>query len=109
MGKSIKKIYKILIIFLLVMIILPATAFFVLQNSKVQTFLTQQIAGEISRNLDAKIEVESVSFRFFNRVVLKNVYIEDHLQDTLLYSKEIICNLSKFDRKNHVIDISNIN
>jgi len=109
MDKSIKKISKILIIFLLVVLAVLATAFFILQNGKVQTFITRQIALEFSKNVDAKIEVESVNFRFFNRVVLKNVYIEDHLQDTLLFSKEIICNLSRFDRKKHVVDFSNIN
>ena len=84
-------------------------AFFVLQNSKVQTYLTQKIAKEVSKNLNAKFEVESVNFRFFNRIVLKNVYIEDQLKDTLLFSEEIICNLKKLDKKQRVIDLSNIN
>jgi hypothetical protein len=88
---------------------LPTTVFFVLKSSKVQTYLTQKIIKEVSENLNAKLEVESVYFKFFNRIVLKNVYIEDQLQDTLLFSKEIICTLKKFDRKNRIIDINNIN
>ncbi len=88
---------------------LPTTAFFVLKSSKVQTYLTQKIIKEVSKNLNAKFEVESVYFKFFNRIVLKNVYIEDQLQDTLLFSREIICTLKKIDRKNHIIDINNIN
>ncbi|PLX11462.1 MAG: hypothetical protein C0597_15050, partial [Marinilabiliales bacterium] len=65
--------------------------------------------NEISENLNTKIEVESVNFRFFNKVVLINVYVEDQLQDTLMYSKEIICSLSKLDRKEKIIDIKAIN
>jgi len=88
---------------------IPTMAFFVLKNSKVQTYLTQKIALEVSENLNAKFEVESVNYKFFNRVALKNVYIEDQQKDTLLFSKELICNISKFDRKLKNIDVSNIN
>ncbi|MDA3954010.1 MAG: translocation/assembly module TamB domain-containing protein [Bacteroidales bacterium] len=94
---------------MLVIITLLAITFFVLQSSKIQTLITQKIAKEASENLNAKFEVESVSFKFFNRVVLKNVYIEDQLKDTLLFSEEIICNLKRIDRKRKEIDISNIN
>ncbi|MBU8892499.1 MAG: translocation/assembly module TamB [Bacteroidales bacterium] len=98
-----------MIIFLLVIIVIPTTAFFVLKSSKIQTFLTQKITKEISENLNAKFEVEAVHFKFFNRIVLKNVYIEDQLEDTLLFSKEIICNLNDFDRKSKIININKIN
>jgi len=109
MGKSIKKIYKILIIFLLVIITLPTAAFFILKSSKVQTYLIHKITQEVSENLNAKFEVEAVHFKFFNRIALKNVYIEDQLKDTLLYSDEIICNIKEFSRKTKKINISKVN
>jgi hypothetical protein len=109
MGKSIKKIYKILIIFLLVIITLPTAAFFILKSSKVQTYLTQKITQEVSENLNAKFKVEAVHFKFFNRISLKKVYIEDQLKDTLLYSDEIICNIKEFSRKTKNINISKVN
>jgi len=93
----------------LVVIAIPTSTFFILQNSRIQTYLTQKITAEISENLNVNFEVGSVNFRFFNRVVLKNVYIEDQLNDTLLFSKEAICNLKRLDRKNKKIDISKIN
>ncbi|MFC2152348.1 translocation/assembly module TamB domain-containing protein [Bacteroidota bacterium] len=94
---------------MLVIVAIPTTAFFILQNGKVQTYLTQKITKEVSDNLNAKFEVESVNFRFFNRAVLKNVYIEDQLKDTLLFSKEVICNIKNISRKQKQIDISNVN
>ncbi len=109
MGKSIKKIYKILIIFLLVLTTIPITAYFVLKNSKVQTYLTQKIIAEVSKNTDAKFDIKSVHFRFFNKLVLKDVYIEDNLQDTLLFSKEIICHISKVNRTQKFINIKRVN
>ncbi len=109
MGKSIKKIYKILIIILLVIIAIPVTAYFVLQNNKVQTYITQQIAQTVSENLNAKFKVESVNYRFFNKIVLHNVYVEDQNQDSLLFANELITHLRKIDRKNRIVDINNIN
>ncbi len=96
-------------VFLLVILIIPIITFFVLQSKKIQTYITQEIAQEVSENLNAKFEVESVGFRFFNRVVLNNVYIEDQLKDTLFYSKEVICYLKKFNRKDKKIDITKVN
>lgn len=93
---------------MLIIILLSVAGFFILQSNKVQTFLTKKITTEISKNINAKIEVESVNLRFFNKVVLGNVYVEDFNKDTLLFSKEIICNIRKIDRKNKNIDISTI-
>lgn len=93
---------------MLVIFVLLATAFFILQNSSVQTYITQKIAKEVSENLGAKFRIESVNYRFFNRVVLKNVYIEDQLEDTLLFSKEIVCNLRKIDRNKREIELSKV-
>jgi hypothetical protein len=109
MAKSIKKIYKILIIFLFVIFTLLTSTFFILQNSKIQTFLTNKIAKELSYNRNAKITVGSVNYKFFKRISLKNVYIEDQLKDTLFFSEEIICNLKRINKKQKVIDISNAN
>jgi TamB, inner membrane protein subunit of TAM complex len=94
---------------LLVIITLPTAAFFILKSSKVQTYLTHKITQEVSENLNAKFEVEAIHFKFFNRIVLKNVYIEDQLKDTLLYSDEIICNIKEFSRKTKKISISKVN
>ncbi len=94
---------------MLVIIIIPTSAFFILQSNRVQTFLTQEIAKELSKKLNARFEVESVNFRFFNKIVLKNAYIEDQLKDTMFFSKKVICNLKKIDRQNKDIFISNVN
>lgn len=59
--------------------------------------------------MDAKFQVESVNYRFFNKVVLKNVFIEDQQEDSLLFAKELIANLRSIDSKKREIDFNNIN
>ena len=92
----------------MVIILLPIVAFFVLKNSKIQTYLTQKITTEVSKNLNAKIEIKSVNYKFFNKIVLGDVYIEDLQKDTLLYSKELICNIKNINTKTRLIDIKDI-
>lgn len=108
MRKSIKKISKISIYTILVLIIIPVLAYFVLQSSHVQTYLVDLITNEVSKNLDAKFSIESVNYKFFNRVVLKNVYIEDQFNDTLLYSEKLTVSLTGIDRKSKNIDIDKV-
>ncbi|MFO7827718.1 MAG: translocation/assembly module TamB domain-containing protein [Bacteroidales bacterium] len=92
----------------MVILALPATGYFVLQNNKVQTYLIQKIAKTASENLDAKFQIEAVDYRFFNKIVLKNLYIEDQSEDSLFFAKEVIAKLQKVDRKNKVISLKDI-
>jgi len=105
MHKSIKKISKISIISILVLIVIPVSAYFILQSNRVQTYLVKIVTNEISRNLDAKFKIESVNFSFFNRIILKNVYIEDQYKDTLLFSEKITVSINKLNRKTKTISI----
>ncbi|MDY6802089.1 MAG: translocation/assembly module TamB domain-containing protein [Bacteroidota bacterium] len=93
---------------LVIFIVIPATAYFVLQNNNVQTYIIQKVAKTISENLNAKFQVESVNYRFFNKIVLKNVFIEDQQKDSLLFAKEIIANLRRVETEKREIDINNI-
>ncbi|MCX6256917.1 MAG: translocation/assembly module TamB [Bacteroidia bacterium] len=82
---TIKKTLKILLIILLVIVMLPVLASFVLRISSVQTAITQYIAGRLSDKLHTTITIGSVDFYFFDKLVLKKVYIADQSGDTLLF------------------------
>lgn len=60
--------------------------YFTAQLPSVQTYLTQQIAKQVSDNLNAKFEVGRVDIIFFNRILLRDIYIEDRDGNTLLQS-----------------------
>lgn len=107
-NKFIKKRYKILIIILLILILVPVSGYFALQSSKVQTFLVHRITEELSENLNAKFTLESVHFKFFNRLVLHNMVVEDQQQDTLLFARQLTGHIKSFHRKKKKIALSRV-
>lgn len=104
-AKSIKKIVKISVIVLLVIISLPTVGFFILKNPGVQTTLAGYLTKIASEHLNAKVTVGRVDYRFFNRIVLKDAYIEDQYEDTLIFAKELETYIKHIDLKKKQIDL----
>ncbi len=98
-GKAIKKTYKILFIFTLVVLSLPVAAFFLIQSSRVQTYLTQIAAEKLSERLNAEIHVGKVNVSLFNRVILEDVHIKDQMNDTLLKTGRISASIHYLNRR----------
>ena len=92
--KFIKKLSRIAGILALIAITLPAGAYLLLQWPSVQTYLTSHIARQVSANLNAKFEVGKVEIVFFNRVILRDIHIEDQQGDTLLKAYRLIATIS---------------
>ena len=86
----------------------PATAFIILQNSRVQTYLANRIATTISENLEADFSIESMDMILFNRVVLKEVMLKDQYLDTLLYAPSMIATLKTFSPSTNRIVLSRL-
>lgn len=60
-------------------------AYWALQNSKVQTYLTQRLASMLSEKTGAEISVGKVDIAFFRRIILEDVLVKDQQEDTLLF------------------------
>ncbi len=75
----------------------------------VQTYLTQQIAKQVSANLNAKFEVGRVDIVFFNRILLRDIHIEDQQGDTLLNASRISVTVQKLSRAGRNIVFNQVN
>jgi len=69
----------------------------------VQTSVANQLTDFLYEKYDAKIDVESLSVSYDGRVVLEEVFIEDHHQDTLITAKEIRTMLKEQEQKRNWI------
>jgi hypothetical protein len=96
------------VIIVLGILVVPAMAFIILQNSMVQTYLANRIATTISENLEADFSIESMDMILFNRVVLKEVMLKDQYLDTLLYAPSIIATLKNFSPSTNRIELSKL-
>ena len=95
-------------IIVLGILVVPAMAFIILQNSMVQTYLANKIATTISENLEADFSIESMDMILFNRVVLKEVMLKDQYLDTLLYAPSMIATLKTFSPSTNRIELSRL-
>ncbi len=80
MKKAIRIIlYVLLSIFLLLGVLLA-----VLSSSRVQTKIVGKITQELTNTVQTNIAIDRVSYRFFNRIEVNGIYIEDLQGDTLI-------------------------
>jgi hypothetical protein len=106
--KDIKKLVKIAGIIALCIMALPAGAWLLVRSPSVQTYLTRQIASKISENLNAKFEVGKVDIAFFNRLILRDIYIEDQQRDTLLKADAVYVSINSLSRSKRKIVFNRI-
>jgi len=89
--------------------LLVAFLYVVLRQPSVQTWLGQKVATYLSDQWDTKVQVDRANFTFLRDIVLENVYIEDHQQDTLLYTGRLRVQLDGFDLFSKKISVEEIN
>ena len=76
--------------------------------SSVQTWLVKKIATNLSKNLNTKVTVEKVDVRFFNKVLLQGVMVEDRQKDTLLYAGTLKANVNDWFFFKDKISLDNV-
>lgn len=62
----------------------------------IQTWLTHRVTNYLTSQLKAKVQVESVEIRFFNRLQLDHVLIEDQAHDTLFSADKVLATIPIF-------------
>lgn len=60
----------------------------------VQTWLVKKVAGELSQELNTKVTVSKVDFRFFDKILVEDLMVEDRKKDTLLYAGNASANIT---------------
>lgn len=106
--KIIKKTLKIGSLVLGIAIALVVAAWLTIQSPAVQTWLTQKFAGILSEKYHTTISVQGVSVRFFNKVVLEEVLIEDQKKDSLVYVKELVADIDSFSLKRKFVAVGKL-
>lgn len=106
--KIIKKGWKIIIVVFALLVAMLGTGYLALQNSWVQTRITQYIANILSEKLDSKISVGHVKIKFFNQLNLEDLLIEDQGNDTLLFAKTVTATIDTLKFKKQILNIDEL-
>ena len=91
----------------LVIIILLISFYFGIQSYSFQSWLGKEATKYISRELNSKVEIESIHLDFFESATLNKILILDKHNDTILFG-DILIKIKDFDYKNKSITIQKI-
>ncbi len=84
--KALKYIFRIILILLLVFYILPAVLF---QVPYFQKKISETASKELHDKLGVNVSIGNVDFELFNKIILKDLYLEDQSGDTLFQAKRV--------------------
>lgn len=79
-----------------------------IQFPPVQTWLVGRVTSYLSNKLQTDVEIRSVNISFFNKLVLKGVYVQDLDKDTLLYANYISIGINKLPLFGRPLSVSKV-
>jgi len=92
-----------------VLITILAGSAIALQNSWVQTRITQRLARVLSERFDTSISVGSVHVSLFGKLQLENLLVQDQKQDTLLFSQLVTAKIDTLRIKQKILSFKELN
>jgi len=108
MLKSIKKSFKYLMILIGIIILVPTFFSLIFRIPEVQTYIIRRMTGYYSEKIKSTITVGRVEYTFFNRILIHDMLIKDHNNDTMVYTKEISAGITGLNFRNKVIRLGNV-
>ena len=79
-----------------------------LQNSWVQTRVSQRVAAILSNQLGADISIGKVYFSFWGKLELEDILVRDQAKDTLIYAHSMIAGIDTLKLRQHLLTINNL-
>ncbi len=59
-----------------------------------QNYAVDKLTQKLSKDLDAKVELDHINFKIFDELILDSFYVEDYDGDTLLFSEKLVVNFN---------------
>ncbi len=79
---------------LLLILFLVILLWFLLQNGKIQQFISEKVTTYLSKELNTQVSIKNVEIDFFDKLLLEDLFIADQEGDTLLYSRQLKADMS---------------
>lgn len=95
-------------LFVALLVCIVVGVFFVLPRPAIQKFIAGYAIEYLAKKTESRIEVESVYVDIFDRIWLRNVYIEDWDCDTLLAARSIQLDIDRLALLQRRIDIEGL-
>src|SRR5882724_6568109 len=107
--KVLRRISRIIMITVLIIIVLLITIVVLIRTPMVQNFARKKIVSYLQSKLHTRVEVGNLYIGFPEKIILKNIYLEDLRKDTLLYGGRIEVDISMFKLLKKEVQLNEIN
>lgn len=90
-----KKLLKISVAIIILLLLSTVLFYYLINRPAVQNWLVQQVASSLSEDLNTQVNIGEVKVRFFNRLEVHDLYIEDQRGDTLIYAQKLFTSIRR--------------
>ena len=104
-----RRISRIVLLVIIIFLFLVVITLFLLQTSSVQNFGRKKIQAYLESKLHTKVVIGELSIDFPKNIVLKNIYLEDQHQDTLLFAGSLNLDVNLWGLLNHKVVVKDAN
>ena len=104
-----RRISRITLRVIIIILLLIIISLFLLQTSFVQNFGRKKIQAYLESKLHTKVIIGDLSVDFPKTIVLKNIYVEDQHQDTLLSAGNLNLDVNLWGLLHHKIVVNDLN
>ncbi|MES2763405.1 MAG: translocation/assembly module TamB domain-containing protein [Bacteroidota bacterium] len=106
LGKITRIIWKTILFSLLLIVVFVDVMYVTVQTEAFQTWAAKKVTAYLSRELNAKVDIERLKISLISNVTLQGVFLSDKHNDTLVYGKSITVDVSgfNFDKKKLNLD-----
>lgn len=92
-----KKIFRYILIFLAIIILLVAGVFFAIQIPSIQSKIINKVVDKINQDFGTSINVGSVDIDFWGDIVLNDISAKDYKQNDFINIKKVTADISLWD------------
>lgn len=103
-----KKLLKISVVIGILLFISTVFFYYLINQPAFQNWLVGQITETLSDKLKAKVHVGHVQVHFFNKLELRDIYVEDQQGDTLVHAQKLYASVRRFQPLQKKIYLDNI-
>ena len=108
LGKITRILWKTILFSVLLIVFFLGALYFVLQTETFQTWAAKKVTAYLSKELNARVEIERLKISFISNVTLQGIFVSDKNLDTLIYGKSITVDVSHFNYETHKLNLDEV-
>ena len=108
LGKITRILWKTILFSVLLIVFFLGALYFVLQTETFQTWAAKKVTAYLSKELNARVEIERLKISFISNVTLQGIFVSDKNLDTLINGKSITVDVSGFNYEAHKLNLDEV-